>query len=100
MRRAQQGDTVAADRGVVCGRIIEHRGAEDFLGLREAALEAKVGRPELRLVEVVRDRVPGDRVAETDTDMKLVVNEGLAGGVVERRLAAVGLELCQRQEPH
>ena len=100
MRRGAQRDAIARNGRIVCRRGVQQIGAVDFLRLREGFHEAQVRRRELRLVQVVVDRLARDRVAKADFDVLLIVDEALAGVVVELNRAALGLELREPKEPH
>ena len=95
-----EGHAVAADGAVVGLRGIEDVRAVEFFGLVEGLHEAEVRRGELALVEVVVDGFAGDRVAEADFDVFLVVDEAFASRIVEGGLAAFCLELGVAEEPH
>ena len=55
---------------------------------------------ELSLVQVVVDRLAGDRVAETNFGVLLIVNEALTSTVVEGSLTTFGFELGEAKITH
>jgi hypothetical protein len=75
--RREERLAVAAESCLVDEAEVEDAGRVDFLRLVEGFLQTKVRRIELRLVEIVVDRRPGDGIAERDFQMRLVVDEAL-----------------------
>ena len=100
MGRGAKSHTVTANSRVIRLSGVQDVRAVDFLGLMEALNQAEVRRHELGLVEVVVDGLAGDRVAESNFSMLLVVHVTLASAVVESSLAAFSLQLRQAEEPH
>src|SRR5215469_2377877 len=97
MRRREQRLAVAADRLLIDKAEVEDRGGVDFLGLIERLLQAEVRWNELRLVEIVVDRRPGDRVAERNFHVGLVPHESLASAIVENRRSSLVFDAGKRK---
>src|SRR5262245_31451193 len=100
MRCAKQRHAIAASRSIVGRAGIEHVRRIEFLGLLEALHQAIVVWPEFRLVEIVVDRLARNSVAKADLKVLGIVEEPLAGGIVERSRTTFRLELRKAQITH
>src|SRR5882724_3557722 len=100
MIRSEQSLAVADLAGIVDVSQIENVGSLDFLELGKRLLQLQIGRIELSLVQIVIDRLTGDRVSEGNFDMHKCPREALAGIVVELSCRTLIFEEWQRDKCH
>ena len=98
--RGAKSLTITTDRRIVGRGGVQHVGAVDFLGLLKGFNQAQVRRVELRLVQVVVDRLAGNSIPQGDFSVFLVVHKTLTSARVERSLTTFGLQLREAQIPH
>ena len=77
MVRRAECNAVTADRSIIRRSRVEDVCAVDFFGLREALDQAKVRWRKLCLIQVIVDCLAGDRVAQTNFIVLLVVDVAL-----------------------
>ncbi len=100
MRGGQECLPVTNLRRIVGRRRVQDVSALNFLELGEGFLKLQIRRIELGFVEVIVDRLAGDRIAKSNFLMDEVPDKPLAGIVVELGGRALVLEVRQTHEAH